>query len=362
MNEVLNTRHRLSEYNVYHEGDRNICITPFLQLEKEPGYNKKQHRHQAEEYAHLNYGSDELNSYFVHTPVISFRDPPRTLRRGNKKQAKPICMLNCSSFWTKWTLQFGDNLEHVLDPRGVVKWEHRSNANNSTARDDRALKGHRLRSWRLWGESGREYHHSMNSRRKGIERAAREEQEKGASKKDTMYGTASATFTEPEFQPAIAEESVRLTWEAPISTNTRRYRFEYARISFFWEGTKDLNGNDKWSKRLMPFSHLKLVAKLPGQDSVIFVGQYTSSLGSKKFGQLRLFDSVISSLLDESGRMRQVTPGGNRRDIPGLDIRETRLYEMIMGTAMCMVIGEWEKRMVAFCILMLIVGAGDTAN
>jgi hypothetical protein len=133
LNEALETRHRLSEYNVYHEGEQNICITPFLQLEKEPGYNKKRHRHQAEEYARINYGSDELNSYFGHKPVIAFRDPPRTLRRGSKKQAKPICILNCSSFWTKWTLQFGDNLEDVLDPRGVVKWEHRSNANNGTA-------------------------------------------------------------------------------------------------------------------------------------------------------------------------------------------------------------------------------------
>jgi hypothetical protein len=117
----------------------------------------------------------------------------------------------------------------------------------------------------------------------------------------------------------------------------------------------------------MPFNHLKLVAKLPGQDEdVMFIGQYTSSFGSKKFGQLRLLDSVISSLLDKSEngslRMRQVTPGGNRRYDPELDIRETRLYEMIMGTAICMVIGEWEKRMVVFCILMLIAESGDVGN
>jgi hypothetical protein len=227
--------------------------------------------------------------------------------------------------------------------------------------------GYRLRSWRLWGESGKEYHHSENSRRKEIERAAREKQAKGAPEKDTIRGTSSATSSKPELQPVIAEEAVRLTWEAPISTNTRRYRFKYARISFFWEGTKDLNANEKWSKRLMPFSHLKLVAKLPGQDEdVMFLGQYTSSFGSKKFGQLRLLDSVISSLLDKSGneslRMRQVTPGGNRRDDPELDIRETRLYEIIMGTAICMVIGEWEKRMMVFCTLMLIAESGDMAN
>jgi hypothetical protein len=60
--------------------------------------------------------------------------------------------MNCGTFWRSWNLQFRPDLKDIIDPRGVVKWEHNSNPNNTALNDDRALKGYKVRTWRLWGE------------------------------------------------------------------------------------------------------------------------------------------------------------------------------------------------------------------
>jgi hypothetical protein len=75
LNEVLSTRHRLSVYHIYHKGDEHVSITPFLNLRKELGYSKKQHKDLARKYGSEPDRSDS-DSYFVHKPSLTFLDTP----------------------------------------------------------------------------------------------------------------------------------------------------------------------------------------------------------------------------------------------------------------------------------------------
>lgn len=341
--EATAIRHTLSEYHVYQEGEEHVCLTPFLDVTKEFGYKKRHHRWRADDYASYHRRCNESNSYFIHRPALAFHDPPRTLLRGGHKLGKPICIINSSAFWRDWNIQFVPKLENVIDRRGVVKWERRTRLDNSTANDDRALKGYKVRSWRIWGESGGAYHRSVNARRKAL----REE-----GKQESI-----------PFDPAMAEETVHLKWTSPFR-NARRYHFTYAGITFFWEGTRDLPG-DVWSKRLMPLNHLKLIAQIPGRER-IFLAHYRSDVSSKKFGRLLVFDSAISRLLEESGNtaLRMSLGVGENPFVAEhkqseSEIKNTRLYDLVMATSMCMVIGEWQKRLTVWFIVVMIVQTGN---
>jgi hypothetical protein len=384
LNEVLSTRHRLSVYHVYHKGEEHVSITPFINCRKELGYDKKSHKDLAREYGPEPDRADS-NSYFVHKPCLAFHDTPRTLRRGNSKRGTPICIMNCGAFWRNWNIQFGPDLKDIIDPRGVVKWEHRSNPNNTALNDDRALKGYKVRTWRLWGESGKMYHRQVNFQRKARSQEALgtrkggEDVEKGSVKRDEKaLGNEKFTLDEknPEYMqakeskstsedsislPAVAQEAVRLVWNSPISKKCRQYNFEYAGIKFTWEGTRDLHAGNKWARRLMPFNHLRLLAELPGRENEpVFIAQYTSSFACRKFGELWVFDSAVSSVLKETGNSSLWGKEQDKDEIfqldPDNDIRETRLFDLIMATAMCMIISEWQKRMT---LLMILAIAGE---
>ncbi|KXG52084.1 uncharacterized protein PGRI_083680 [Penicillium griseofulvum] len=335
-----------SIWHIYHKGDRHISITPFINPKKEFGFNKKKHEKPAGD-------QDEESNYFIHHPTLIFHNPPRTLRRGNKN-GTPICLIKCGTFWRNWTIQLGD-LKDVIDPRGVVKWECRSNTNN-TLNDDRALKGYKVRSWRVWGESGKEYHRLVNLRRKEMEFAERENMqvvhdtpkikitEDGKQGLDSRTEYPSSPYSATP-HPALAEEAVRLSWRSPVSLSPRRYTFEYANIKFSWEGTRDVHSTRR-AKWIMPFSHLMLIARLPENESEdILVGQYTASFASCKYGELWVFDSAVAQLLDGHSS----------------DVRETRLYELIITTAMCMIIGERGKRNTLLALLALLAEGGGAS-
>lgn len=368
LEEVLLTRHRLSEYHVYreHAGKGHICITPFCDITKEPGYknnSKKKNKtktitigigpgskaaaadleREREDEARYSPSQHQVdNSYFVHRPLISsWHDPPRTLRRGNTRAGEPICIINSAACWKEWNIQFCAKLGHIIDPRGLVRYENRSRVDNSTAHDDHAIRGYKVRTWRSWGETGKEYHRQVNARRKALE------EEKGQKEDDEK---------EQNFEPVEADEAVHLTWSSPFSHKTRRYEFEYAGIKFFWEGTRDILEQtplDKWSRRLMPFNHLKLMARCPVTNDKKFIGQYVCSLSPLKYGRLWIFDSVIENLLE-----------GSKEKLlnPNFDIRKTRVYDLVMATAMCMVIGEWQKRMTVQLIAILLLQGAGQAN
>ncbi|KAJ5555768.1 hypothetical protein N7535_008201 [Penicillium sp. DV-2018c] len=361
LEDTLSTRHRLSIWHIYHKSDAHMTITPFINAKKEFGFKK----HTKPEPA------NETNSYFVHHPKLLFHNVPLTLRRGNKKDGPPICLLKCGAFWRNWILQFGDILKDVLDPRGVVRWECRSNPNNMM-NDDRALKGYKVRGWRVWGESGKEYHRDINERRR-IEK----EKRKGESGSlrggpGNMGNTAESDEQGPDLtdmkaldppsysavpppvvpQPAVAEEAVRLKWASPFSVHPRRYTVVYANIEFTWEGTRDVHPDNKWAKIFMPFHHLKLIARLPGHEDGRLVAQYTPSFACRKFGQLWVFDSVVAEVLERSPLSSTLTEDSR-------DVRETRLYDLIIGTAVCMILGEWQKRMVLAALLALVAEGGN---
>ncbi|CAG8100012.1 unnamed protein product [Penicillium nalgiovense] len=374
LNEALSKQHRLSIWHIYHKGDEHITITPFINPKKEFGLNKKSHKKLAAEYPQPPDRNNESNSYFVHHPTLLFHNVPRTLRRGNKKTGTPVCLIKCGAFWLNWKIQFGDNLKDVLDPRGVVKWECRSNPNNTTLNDDRALKGYKVRTWRVWGESGKSYHRQVNARRKekkntkvtdvdSVEMKKVTEDEKQDLGDSQTQGPSPPSYSaSPQVaipQPAVAEEAVRLNWSSPLSLNTRRYSFEYGGIKFYWKGTRDIHPDKQWAKWLMPFSHLKLIARLPGIGSEdILVGQYTPSFACRKFGELWIFDSVVARLLGEDGSATLTEQGAVSAP---RDIRKTRLYETIMATAMCMIIGEAQKREILIALLA-IAAEGGSAN
>jgi hypothetical protein len=375
LNEALSKKHRLSVWHVYHKGEEHISITPFLIPEKEHGYSKK---HDKGNHSFVNRANGS-NSYFVHRPSLLFHQTPRTLRCGDQKSGDLICIIKRGTVWRNWVIQFGDNLKNVIDPRGVVKWECRTNPNNYTRNNDQVLKGYKVRSWRIRGESGREYHRQVNVRRKAVkeEEKANRTNHKDEGKdfkgetpnmKDSYSQPPSYTDSPPpcEPRPAVADEAFRLSWTSPFSVNTRKYSFSYAGIEFFWEGTRNMHSAYKWARKLMPFNHLKLIAKIPGvAEEKIFVAQYTSSFGPRKYGELWVFDSAVSDLLERTGHPAEWakrTEGNGVFSLDGMwDIRQTRLYSLIMATAMCMVIGERQKRLTLW-LLFLTVSLGFNAS
>ncbi|CAI7661500.1 unnamed protein product [Penicillium bialowiezense] len=367
LEEALSQRHRLSVWHVYREGFDHISVTPFLVPGKEYGGSSDDNR-SYESYF------QKPNGYFVHLPSLLFHNPPRTLRRGHKK-GDPICTIKLGAFWNEWIVQFSGNLKNAIDPRGLVKWECRSNLENSTSNDIREWKGYKVRTWRVWGETGAEYHRTVNARRKAIKEEVTEVRAVTAADKckardlemgpvesenGVPSGSQSQSVSEntscPGSQPAavplptVADEAFRLKWSSPLSIRTRTYCFEYAGIEFSWEGTRDVHYNHMWNKRLMPFNHLKLVARVPGSMEETYVAQYTSSFSHDKHGQLWIFDSVVTELLERTGHPSKWIKQTETKERFCLDInwdvQQTRLYDMIVATSMCMIIGERQKEMI----------------
>lgn len=373
LEEALSQRHRLSVWHVYREGFDHISITPFLVPGKEHGHSS----HDEDRYYQSRF--QQQSGYFVHLPSLLFHNAPRTLRRGPKKGGGPICTIKLGAFWNDWIIQFSEHLNKVIDPRGLVRWECRSNQDNSTSNDIREWKGYKVRTWRVWGETGAEYHRTVNARRKAVKEEEAEGCTTGAKEKfeardlemgpvesenDLASGSRSQNISgEPSFpgsppaavlSPTLADEAFRLKWSSPLSIRTRTYCFEYAGIEFSWEGTRDVHHNHTWNKGLMPFNHLKLLARVPGSTEETYVAQYISSFSHDKHGQLWIFDSVVTELLEGTGHPSKWIKQTENNERFSLDIKwdiqQTRLYDMIMATSTCMIIGEWQKRSILWMI------------
>ncbi|CZR51467.1 uncharacterized protein PAC_01343 [Phialocephala subalpina] len=96
----------------------------------------------------------ETSPYYLHLPTLYGHMPPYTLRHGGTKRAPPACLLNPSWFWRKWTMQFGDVLaqDGVIDGRGVVNIKY-----GTKKGEDGTLKGYAVRAKRYMGESGKQW-------------------------------------------------------------------------------------------------------------------------------------------------------------------------------------------------------------
>ncbi|GFF62377.1 hypothetical protein IFM60648_00610 [Aspergillus lentulus] len=315
-----------STYYIYRERNDHMLITTTQQ----PKTQKARRKKQKEDPSSIH----DPNGYFVHRPYRSFARPPRTLRSGASKDGRTICLIHSYAGWRRWRLQFGRDLGDAIDPRGVVQWQRRTNADNSV-KTDGDLKGYRVRSWRLWGESGKAYHREVNRKRK-----------QGEWTEDDSRG----------HQPLRVTEACLLTWTAPFSKRTREYAFSYEGVDFVWKGTKDLPEDCKLARRLMPVHHLKLVAMLPAkvadEEEEVVVGYFICSAEEDEYGSLVIEDAKICQILGidempedmELARTKGATPA--------------RMHDMIMATAVCMVIGEWQKRKTAVSVLFALIFAG----
>lgn len=346
--ELLDSQHHLTTYHLYRDGSEHILISPEKQSKDTRKARKGNPKDAVDTTAH------PQGSFYMHRPYLSFHNAPRTLRHGGAKTGAPICIINDSPLWGRWNLQFGEEeLAQALDPRGVVAWESRSNANNSRKNDDTALKGYRVRRWRLWGESGKAYHREVNAARKQDKPVLQQSSDKGSS--------TSCTEDEGETRgPVRAAYASSLNWVSPVSSRTRWYQLTHDGVDLVWKGTRDLRRGQSMRRWFMPFHHLKLVARLPPLfvgdcDSEVLLAQYSSSWGSEKRGSLVIFDEVVSRIFDR-GRSLSESSGLRERQRAG---HLERVYELILTTALCMVIGEEQKRMVLVAILTLLAdGAG----
>ncbi|KAF2036622.1 hypothetical protein EK21DRAFT_105934 [Setomelanomma holmii] len=280
------------------------------------------------------------NAFFLHRPYLALHMPPRVLYMGNSKHGtKPAVLIHEGWFWKEYKLQLGPSIakQGVIDPRGVVAWVHNGGDKTALKADDRKLKGYKVRKWRLWGENGKDYVHSVAKNSKA-----------GEGPNPDLLGD------DPP-RPERADEVVYLRWTSPLSRHTRRYHFQYASIDFYWKGT----GTVKETRRcgsLLRFNHLKLVAQLPLCDSEKEKGQNQETCLGDKSGVLDLFDTAILRLVEEHApSMLEQDPFGDQADEDQTSIEEdqrtkiskmkrSRLYQVIVATATCMIITEKEKR------------------
>ncbi|KAI9753364.1 MAG: hypothetical protein M4579_005189 [Chaenotheca gracillima] len=312
--------------------------------------------------------------YFVHRPYLSFHLPPYTLRRGGHKAAPTICLFHPSFFWRHYDITFADELarEDVIDPRGVVREDF-------GARDgeNHGIKGYKVRSWRLWGETGKQYHRDVNKERKdretdkSVEKASLQDDEQDVSPN-------SNEARKPIAGPIEPNELLRLTWKSPFRS-PREYHFNFRGIDFYWKGTATVK-DEKVAGIALAFCHLKLVALLPSKSSAsdeksnlnktleeVCLAKYTSLVARRKSGRLEVYDGQLNKIVREHLSPKTSTPaeGEDLRDEKaGIEAEQTfqRFQDVVMTTAMCMIISEDHKREALAEIFWEIVDAASNGG
>jgi hypothetical protein len=258
-------------------------------------------------------------------------------------------LIHEACLWRTYRLQLGPSLAEkgVLDPRGVVSWRHNGGDKKALKTDGAKLKGYKVRTWRLWGETGKAYVRGVKETRLCSDEA----NDPDVLKKDDT--------------PARADEVVYLRWTSPFSRHTRCYHFHYRGVDFYWKGTGTVR-ESRMCGSFMRFNHLKLVARLPmahanekgkEDDKVeICLAKFTSSVAKMKSGVLDVFDAAILRLVEEHvpGILDLNSPGNDERGIEVLvedhagekmlRLKKSSLYQVIVATAMCMISSEKEKR------------------
>jgi len=320
----------------------------------------------------------ETSPYFVHQPRLTFHHPPRTLRRGGNKTASPICLIHSSAFWRTWKLEFGEGLanEGIIDGRGVVA---RPGAKESNGR---APKGYPIRNWRLAGETGKAFHKQQKALRESVADDRKIAETNGMGKlKD---GTLPPQSMREKYEEPIIDEVVHLKWSFP---QPRRFHFAYQGHDFYWKGTVAAKTH-KFLGLWLALNHLKLVVAVTGSTAgtktEICLARFTSVVSKRKYGRLIIFDTTMENFLAEhifkqevivplsSVRMGDSTPAppslsstvvDDTAHIGGDDVvardaevekMRTRFRDLVMATAICMIIGEFQWRRVIQEILMAI--------
>ncbi|USP81737.1 uncharacterized protein yc1106_09011 [Curvularia clavata] len=348
-----------STYHIYEETPLDKCISPVIDPKRErwsgPSLKEqkiKRLQKKERESSGLPPVEPDDAAFYMHQPYLSFHLPPQVLYMGNSKYtAKPAVIMHEGCFWKKYTLQLGPSISQpgVIDPRGVVAWRHNGGDKKALKADRHKLKGYKVRGWRLWGETGKAYVHAVKANRV-------------AGK-----GPDPDVFDSKSVNPAVAEEVVCLRWMSPLSRHTRCYHFRYMGIDFYWKGTASVR-ESRACGLLLRFNHLKLVARLPivddkkHEEDELCLGRYTCSIACKKSGTLEFFDATILHLIDEYGPSMldlgsvEEQSEGDAEAERALRLRKSRLYQVFVATAMCMIKSEKEKR---HTLMELILGVAE---
>ena len=322
----------------------------------------------------LTVSDSDKETFFLHTPYLSFHLPPSILFVGSTKYApaRPVALVHTGCFWRTYKIQLGPSLSlpGVIDPRGVVSWRHNGGSAKHLEEDERsnggrALKGYKVRGWRLWGETGKAYVHGIRDKRRAGE----------------VFDDPDVVV-EGENEEGMVEEKVRadevvhLRWHNPLSKQTRTYVFEFRGIEFHWKGTGTVRESKKcgWMLR---FCHLKLVARVPLGDvektgqmdemSEVCLGKYTSSIAAEKSGTLEVFDEAvlgfveeyIPSLLGEKDSTEGEESVAGEEEDRIKTLKNGMFYQLIVATVICMANAEKEKR---HTLIDLVVGILENAG
>lgn len=335
------------------------------------------------------------NAFFLHRPYLAFHLPPYVLYTGNSKYATtPRVLIRPALFWREYKLQLGPAIgaQGVLDPRGVVGWRHNGGSKEVLKSDAYALKGYKVRTWRLWGETGKEYVHRVKRIRKtgdGIDPDAPFPTKDALVPSEEQDDTDSIPSSPPTVHvPARANEVVTLRWTSPFSRQTRTYHFTYRGLEFSWKGTGTVKESRKCGMFLR-FNHLKLVVRVPAPLSLendekastvmrakkdesleICLGKFTSSVAHDKSGTLVLFDEALVRLVEEYApslfeEQECMEKGEGEYDQAELGIndkvarlKKSSLYQVIVATATCMIAGEKEKRHTLIDVILALAEGG----
>ncbi|KAI9044715.1 uncharacterized protein KD926_011685 [Aspergillus affinis] len=323
-------------------------------------------------------------SYYLHLPTLTFHSPPRTLRRGANKTDPPVCIIHNSPFWKRWRILTGPELLAAIDPRGLLPYERRSCAGNKPRRDGE-VKGYRVRKWRAYGESRKGYFRKVNDERKKRKMKCGGGDYDGDRDREGMW------------DPVCADEVLPVTWvhATPFSTRVRWYSFMYEGVQGAWKGSREIPVRKKWARRVMPVHHLKLVVKGYGigsgslgkkgggeythqdqdqdrdygfekkmesegdeEGEEVVLARYSSSLSCGKHGTLVIFDEEVRRVLGCQDLVRSRKDFACNRE-KGIGVVDE--YDVIVATAMCMILGEEQKRNTVLQILLALAEAAGGA-
>lgn len=341
--EPLDPNAARSTYHIYPHKEKHRRISSTVDFKKESPLSGAKRRARKQKKA-LKESSvvaeaqegDPDDAFFLQSPYLAFHSPPKVLYIGSDKHAVPVVLIHGAMFWKKYRLQYGPSIAApgVVDPRGVVSWKHNGGDKATLKADDRKLKGYKVRTWRLWGETGKAYVQDVRASR-----------EAGTGEDPDSNSDATTGMRE---SPALADGVVYLEWEHPFSRHTRRYHFHYNGIDFYWKGTGTVN-KSKYCGIFVCFNHLKLVARLPPlnaqrEQSEICLAKYISSVTSKKCGRLDIFDSAILCLVEDYLPPRRNIGAEEEEDVEIGILKKSPLYSIILATALCMIAAEKEKR------------------
>lgn len=178
-------------------------------------------------------------------------------------------------------------------------------------------------------------------------------------------------FRLPEHKQKGKDNDVtELVWAKLFSTKFREYRFTFGDIEFLWKGTGTVSATGFW-KSWARFNHLKLVARIPvtpqsSDPSIawpfreVCLAKFTSSMKMDKAGVLELFDDAVEQLWQEHFKGEKGKPQGSF-DYGSGNIKESRFWDVLMSTALWMIIGEWQKRETTRQIIAAMISGGTGA-